>query len=108
MSKQFLVFSAFLLTTQLGCANATANQQVQLAEQVELALEPCSPAWNSYVEDILTSGDDQGHGPDIGSDEWKSVIEFKLDVRGNKEVPSRNSKAWCSYIDNQIKSKSKP
>ena len=40
-----------------------------------------------------------GHGPDIGSEEWKSVIEFKLGIRGNPDVPDRNSSQWCDYID---------
>jgi hypothetical protein len=43
-----------------------------------------------------------GHGPDIGSEEWKSVIEFKLGVRGNQGVPDRNSQEWCRFIDDLL------
>ena len=43
-----------------------------------------------------------GHGPDIGSEEWKSVIEFKLGVRGNPNVPDRNSREWCRFIDDLL------
>jgi len=64
--------------------------------------DPCSDEWNHYVESILSSGDGMGHGPDIGSDEWKSVIEFKLGVRGKAEVPDRSSEAWCNYIDERL------
>jgi hypothetical protein len=39
--------------------------------------------------------DGQGHGPDIGSDEWKSVIEFRLGIRGKPDLPARASEAWC-------------
>ena len=63
------------------------------------APEPCSDAWNRYVEKELVSGDGQGHGPDLGSDEWKGVIEFKLGVRGQADVPARDSADWCEYID---------
>lgn len=51
---------------------------------------------------LVSSGDGMGHGPDTGSDEWKSVIEFKLGVRGNAEVPDRSTGAWCSYIDEHL------
>ena len=46
-----------------------------------------------------------GHGPDIGSGEWKSVVEFKLGIRGNPDVPDRDSQEWCSYIDALIQQK---
>jgi hypothetical protein len=63
---------------------------------------PCSGAWNDYVETRLTTGDGMGHGPDIGSDEWQSVVEFKLGLRDHADVPDRASKQWCIYIDQQI------
>jgi hypothetical protein len=64
--------------------------------------EPCSADWNRYVDEELVSGDGQGHGPDLGSDEWKGVIEFKLGVRGQPEVPPRDSVDWCVYIDHLV------
>jgi hypothetical protein len=27
------------------------------------------------------------------------VVEFKLGVRGNSNVPARSSAAWCEFID---------
>lgn len=65
--------------------------------------EPCSAAWNRYVEEKVISGDGQGHGPDPGSDEWKGVVEFKLGVRGQADVPARDSEAWCRYIDRLLR-----
>ena len=67
--------------------------------------EPCSDDWNRYVEEELVSGDGHGHGPDLGSDEWKSVIEFRLGVRGQADVPARNSEAWCLYIDRLVRAR---
>lgn len=69
------------------------------AAQPALAGKPCSEAWNRAVEATVATGDRNGHGPDIGSDEWKSVVEFKLGVRGNSLVPPRTEAAWCGYID---------
>jgi hypothetical protein len=71
----------------------------------EPPIPPCSAQWNSYVERQLVSGDGQGHGPDLGSDEWKGVIEFKLGVRGRPEVPARDSDAWCEYIDSLMRAR---
>ena len=61
--------------------------------------EPCSENWLELVESKLGTGDGQGHGPDIGSMEWRSVIEFKLGLRGSNALPERGSKEWCDYID---------
>jgi uncharacterized protein len=63
----------------------------------------CTDAWYQAIEKRLQTADAQGHGPDIGSDEWKSVIEFKAGVRGGANVPERNSEKWCTYIDQQTK-----
>ena len=64
---------------------------------------PCSAEWNQRVDDAVVTGDGQGHGPDIGSDEWKSVVEFKLGVRGDAAVPGRDTEAWCLFVEQQIK-----
>jgi hypothetical protein len=60
---------------------------------------PCSPAWNESVERQLSTGDGYGHGPDIGSLEWRSVVEFKLGIRNDPSVPAMESDEWCRYID---------
>jgi hypothetical protein len=52
---------------------------------------------------MLTTDDGMGHGPDIGSDEWKSVVEFRLGVRGIPGTPDRSSEDWCTYIDAHIR-----
>lgn len=62
----------------------------------------CSDDWYRQIEASLATGDGMGHGPDIGSDEWKSVIEFRLGVRGEPEVPPRTSEAWCSFVDSRL------
>ncbi|MET0026099.1 MAG: MliC family protein [Candidatus Thiodiazotropha sp.] len=66
----------------------------------------CSDAWYRATESRLVSGDGQGHGPDLGSEEWKSVIEYKLGIRGQADIPPRNSDEWCRYVDTLIAKKS--
>jgi len=56
------------------------------------------------IEEKVSTGDGQGHGPDLGSDEWKSVVEFKLGIRGEPDVPSREGAAWCRHIDEIVRS----
>ncbi len=51
------------------------------------------------VEDRFPTGDGQGHGPDIGSLEWRSVVEFKLGIRGDPAIPPLESDQWCAYVD---------
>lgn len=73
------------------------------ATGVAQAQSMCSYPWYQSIEKALHTGDGQGHGPDLGSDEWKSVIEFKLGVRDGANVPERTSDRWCQYIDQRIK-----
>lgn len=77
-----------------------AVAQVTDSLKPTLAAQPlCSDAWYQAIDEKVQTGDGQGHGPDVGSDEWKSVIEFKLEVRGKPNVPKRDSEDWCRYID---------
>ena len=47
--------------------------------------------------------DSAGHGPDIGSAEWMSAVEFKLGLRGGADVPELGTPAWCERIDKAIR-----
>lgn len=69
---------------------------------VAQAPDLCSAEWQDSIDRVLVSGDGQGHGPDIGSDEWKSVVEFKLGIRDMDNVPNRDSEAWCRHIDQLV------
>lgn len=62
----------------------------------------CSASWYHSIEEKVSTCDAQKHGPDVGSDEWKSVIEFKLGVRNKPGVPTRDSEDWCRYIDQLV------
>lgn len=64
--------------------------------------QSCSEAWYQEVESAVQSGDGQGHGPDVGSEEWMSVIEFKLGIRGEPGLPAPGTEDWCAYIDDLL------
>lgn len=72
---------------------------VEYQRQLTAGTKPCSAPWLQMVEQTLSTGDGQGHGPDLGSSEWRSVVEFKLGIRGNPDVPDRATEEWCAYID---------
>lgn len=78
---------------------------VALAARAADAPPLCSPAWYRAIEQKLPTGDGHGHGPDVGSDEWKSVVEFRLGVRGNPLVPPRDREAWCAYVDRAVRAR---
>ena len=65
--------------------------------------QPCTEAWFWLVESIVASGDGQGHGPDIGSNEWKSTVQFKLGLRDDATAPPVSSPLWCAYMDQVIR-----
>ncbi|MBA4341811.1 MAG: hypothetical protein C0423_06635 [Methylibium sp.] len=67
-----------------------------------LAASICASAWQRSVEARLPSGDRQGHGPDLGSDEWQGVVEFRLGLRDRPGLPARDSAAWCTLIEQQL------
>jgi hypothetical protein len=90
-----LTIVAFALFMLSGC-----SEQVRLAESSSVV---CGPAWFAYAESVISTGDGQGHGPDPGSEEWRSTIEFKLGIRGRAEIPARMTDEWCQYIDTKIK-----
>ena len=75
---------------------------VEYQRQLAAGIKPCSEPWLQLVEQKLSTGDGHGHGPDLGSSEWRSVVEFKLGIRDNPEVPDRGTLDWCTYIDRAI------
>ena len=85
--------SKYLVLLLVGAAGVAQAQSV------------CTYPWYQSIDKILHTTDGQGHGPDVGSDEWKSVIEFKLGVRDGADVPERSSDQWCQYIDQHINGK---
>jgi hypothetical protein len=64
--------------------------------------QECTVDWYEKVESQIMTDDGQGHGPDPGTDEWKNVVEFRLEIRDDPSVPNTGSEEWCSYIDNYL------
>ena len=87
-----------------SCASDDLPSKTQDELNSITILKPCSEQWFIYVEDYIPTGDGAGHGTDLGSAEWMSVIEFKLGLRDNSDVPKLGSEDWCEYIDAKVTS----
>ncbi|VVE71942.1 hypothetical protein PAN31117_04221 [Pandoraea anapnoica] len=49
---------------------------------------PCTPEWFAYLEKHYTAvGDGQGHGPDLGSDEWLDAFERRRNLPSTSALP---------------------
>ena len=66
---------------------------------------PCSWQLFHEIEERVGSGDGMGHGPDVGSAEWMSVIEFRLGIRDDESIPETGTNQWCGLIDNKTREK---
>ena len=82
-----LCLFAFL---SMSCASDSKEPAIQ---------QSCDAEWFQLVEQRYQSNDEQGHGPDLGSSEWRSTIEFKIGIRDDPSVPSLESEQWCTYIN---------
>lgn len=80
-------------------AGGRDNNNLEPVLKTDADPQICSNAWFTKMENRLVTDDGQGHGPDLGSSEWRSVIEFRLGIRGDPSVPPRNLKQWCDYIN---------
>lgn len=94
MRSLFLIVLSFSVLA--GCAR-------QEQPEPPIANNPaCTTDWFESVEARLGTGDGQGHGPDIGSQEWFSVVEFRLGLRGQSGVPQAGTDRWCHFIEEQL------
>lgn len=94
-----LQFGLSLIATLLsGCATGPVPEAPTIAELPK----PCELTRQQLIEESLTTSDGMDHGPDIGSGEWHSVVEFKLGIRGNNDIPEHGTNDWCRHIENVL------
>lgn len=91
--NQTLIFTFFalFLVAITGCSDIDGKKS---------NTNVCSNDWYDLVEKQIFTDDNRGHGSDVGSTEWRSVVEFKLGIRDNKQIPPLESEQWCNYINN--------
>lgn len=95
MSRYLLVFLSLVLVAT--CVRAGDEKSVDPASK-----QLCTDVWYQSIDKQIATSAVGKHGPEVGSDEWKSVVELKLSVRGKGDVPERSSESWCRYIDELV------
>lgn len=78
----------------VAACSSTSSDPILILEQTAT----CSDQVLLHIDGMVVTQDGQGHGPDQGSEEWHSAVEFKLNVTSKPDLPARNSNEWCAYI----------
>ena len=61
--------------------------------------------WAKWVEAAQPISDAQGHGPDIGSDEWTSALDKKLGITDKEgHGPDLGSAEWRKAVEKKLAS----
>lgn len=102
MSKYLsvMLFSVTMLLS--GCQLRTENDANSPALPTTPALG--SADWQQWVDTNIQSGDGQGHGPDIGSEEWCGTIDHRI-FRGSTGL-TPCSDEWNQKVTEVILKKS--
>ncbi|MFY8273369.1 MliC family protein [Pseudoalteromonas sp. SSDWG2] len=96
------VFVTTLLIAIAACQTIPESESMQPDLPDSLADSQCTQ--NSYLqlEQRISSQDNLGHGPDIGSVEWAISIEHRVGVAQNTDKPVLLSKQWCAYMNDKV------
>jgi hypothetical protein len=66
-------------------------------------------AWAKWAEKHHAVTDKQGHGPDIGSDEWSGALDKQLKIRDDAgHGPDVGSPEWRRAVENKLMPKVDP
>ena len=61
-------------------------------------------SWAKWAEQIYPITDDQGHGPDVGSDEWANALAKRLGIiDAASHGPDLKSDEWRVAVEKKIK-----
>jgi len=94
------------LTFVASVADQAPNANVE--KLLAFKLKPAAPgttAWFDAVEAAVRVCDDEGHGPDIGSDEWKRAVDAKVfedKDDDDAKAPKIGSMEWCEAVGRQL------
>ena len=101
-----LVSTVALALAQSRAVDATSGSMPGLpadAEPSRSAAPADWKAWAAWAEKLRPVTDGQGHGPDIGSDEWAGALGKKLGIGG-----VAGSKEWRAAVEKKLAAKDKP
>jgi hypothetical protein len=85
------VFGALLFLSLVACGDRTAEPPTDWM------------TWSVWVEARYPVSDAEGHGPDIGSDEWARALQQKLGIADEQgHGPDIGSDEWRAAVQWKI------
>ena len=85
------ILTAFLLLVFCGCAERASSPPADWQ------------AWVRWVEDKKPVGDADGHGPDIGSNEWSAALSRELGITDAEgHGPDVGSAEWRATVESKL------
>jgi hypothetical protein len=88
-----VLFCIFVIVV-LGWLIATTNIARAPASQ------PCTQEWFLYLsENYFEISDGEGHGPDLGSNEWFDAFEAKAKLSDSSQLPDQRR---CQLIQGKL------
>lgn len=61
-----------------------------------------TPGWFAAVEAVVRVTDREGHGPDIGSEEWMSAVTKKVFRVHGEAAPVVGTKEWFEQVNQRV------
>ena len=113
--RPFLTLLATSLVGLTSCEPPVVNesQLTQPADRPSFEPEgkpgmPVPPqdwaAWAQWVDRQHPVGDEAGHGPDVGSDEWAGALDRQLGISSGGEGPDLKSPEWRAAVEQKLAS----
>jgi len=112
--KQLLALGAFTLLLQACGGSNNEESATSATNEVETATESSAMSdssaagsmswdeWASWIESVKPVADKEGHGPDVGSDEWASALAAQAGINKNGHGPDMKSAEWRSAIEKKL------
>ncbi len=97
MNKFILMAATAIILT--SCAEFSGHQQTASAH-VHHSHSPIGwNAWAQWIEKRRSTADEQGHGPDVGSDEWAHSVDRQLGISEGGHGPDIKSFEWRHAVE---------
>lgn len=96
-----------LLSVSALCLCAQAEEKLQPVDLQEFVMvqeiHPMSwESWAKWVEQVMPVGDGEGHGPDVGGDEWAMALGKKLEIDDSEDGPEFKSTDWQEAVESKL------
>ncbi|MDA7892308.1 hypothetical protein OAE72_01655 [Akkermansiaceae bacterium] len=98
------LFAGFIL---VSCDQPQSTSVPQASVPNQSATNKTPPkeweAWAMWADEKHSTGDGQGHGPDVGSDEWAYALGTQLGISDSQgHGPDIKSDEWRRAVENKL------